>query len=100
MLGLKKNKKDKDGKKKSEKKDKKGKDKKSVGSSEDVVEPVYSTKAQRTLLVIDSESRDWAPLFSPVQGSILFINLFNFHLIPFQLLFIFTTIKNIKIFFL
>lgn len=68
MLGLKKNKKDKDGKRKSEKKEKKGKDKKSVGSSEDVVAPVYSTKAQRTLLVIDSESRDWAPLFSPVQG--------------------------------
>ncbi len=77
MLGLKKNKKDKDGKKKSEKKDKKGKEKKSVGSSEEnnVVAPVYSTKAQRTLLVIDSESRDWAPLFSPVQGSILLINL-------------------------
>jgi hypothetical protein len=76
MLGLKKNKKDKDGKKKSEKKDKKGKEKKNVtSSSEDVVAPVYSTKAQRTLLVIDSESRDWAPLFSPVQGSILLINL-------------------------
>lgn len=30
---------------------------------------VYSTKTQRTLLVIDSESRDWRPLFSAIHGA-------------------------------
>jgi hypothetical protein len=83
MLGLtKKGKKDKTSSSKSEKKEKKEKKGTKKGSAgakaAELDAPVYSTKAQRTLLVIDSDSRDWAPLFAPVQGPLPLPSIFIF----------------------
>jgi len=59
-------------KKKKEKAAKKGKEKDTCSSSgPEAVSICYSSKAQRTLLVVDSDSRDWRSLFRSIQGSFL-----------------------------
>jgi len=56
-------------KKKKEKAAKKGKEKDTCSSSgPEAVSICYSSKAQRTLLVVDSDSRDWRSLFRSIQG--------------------------------